>query len=756
MAISIRSQTRQLPLAQMRAAFVPGSVNVEKRTVELIWTTGAKVLRNSWFDGPFYEELSLDPKHVRMGRLNNGAPLLMDHDGSIRSVVGVVESATLLKSEGRAVVRFPPPGVKPEADQLFELARAGIVQNISVGYRTYKFEKIKGGEGETPTFRATDWEPYELSAVAMGADDGAGFRSADKSTHECVFVTDTRFASDVQESVKQLKAAIALHEKHMDGTAPTTGAAGAKSQQKMMDQMKTALSALDDDEESSGKMSFDQKAHGVTPEESRTMEETEIEKAARLKREAEAKAEQQRKTAEEAALQARGEQAAAEERERITGIQHAVRTVKLGAEVADKMIADKTSLAEARKIVLEKAAEQSDKDAPNSHHRAATVTDDAKDKFHRGVSAWLFERSGNSKVQEAKAKKLKGFVDLELDPGEFRGMSLVDVARECLELKGVSTRGIRDRFKLVEMAIAHRASPGYTSTGDFAVLFENVMYKQMRAAYDLAAQTWRRWIKTDKVQDFRAANRYLAGSFGTLPKVGESEEYKNVPIPDGAKVQISTEKRGAIISISREAIINDDMGALANLSAQFGDGAAESVEEQAYLLLAQNAGKGPTMSDGQPFFHAVNRGNVGTQAALSAASLGADKVLMRKQKDISGNRYLSLVPRILLIPIVLEDAAKILNTDAFDPAQTGQKSNSARGMFGDIVSSPRLDAVSATRRYLFTEGKEAFVCVFLESSGEGPTLESHEDFRRDGMSWKARMEFKVQAYDPKHAVVNDG
>lgn len=49
----------------------------------------------------------------------------------------------------------------------------------------------------------------------------------------------------VDAARKWLKAAIVLHEKHMSGRAPTTGPEGEKSQQQMMDQMMSALAALD-------------------------------------------------------------------------------------------------------------------------------------------------------------------------------------------------------------------------------------------------------------------------------------------------------------------------------------------------------------------------------------------------------------------------------------------------------------------------------------------------------------------------------
>src|SRR5690606_15111568 len=99
-----------------------------------------------------------------------------------------------------------------------------------------------------------------------------------------------------------------------------------------------------------------------------------------------------------------------------------------------------------------------------------------------------------------------------------------------------------------------------------------------------------------------------------------------------------------------EVIINDDMGALANLASEFGRAAARTIENAVYALLAENAGLGPTMSDAQPFFHA-NRANVNaTGSALTVAGLDADRVVMRAQLDPSGKDYLSLSPAVLVIP----------------------------------------------------------------------------------------------------------
>lgn len=201
------SLTRQMPRLELRAAFEPSTIDAEKRTVELVWTTGARVMRGFW--DPYWEELSLDPKHVRMDRLRNGAPLLDSHNAdSISSVIGVVESADLQKTRGVATVRFDRG---PAGEDVFRKVADGIVRNVSVGYQVHRLEKVEDSKGKIPVYRATDWEPAELSMVPVGADAGAGTR-ASSTTNPCEFIQEramegneetpvTRSADELEESV---------------------------------------------------------------------------------------------------------------------------------------------------------------------------------------------------------------------------------------------------------------------------------------------------------------------------------------------------------------------------------------------------------------------------------------------------------------------------------------------------------------------------------------------------------------------------
>jgi len=147
------------------------AIDEEARTVGLSFSSDAPVER---FFG--MEVLDHSPKSVDLGRLNDGAPLLMDHDTSDQ--IGRVESATVDGKRGLAVVRFSK---SPRAQEIFTDVMDGIRQNISVGYRINKMEIDESrSTDDLDTYVATDWQPYEVSVVSIPADNSIGIaRSAD-------------------------------------------------------------------------------------------------------------------------------------------------------------------------------------------------------------------------------------------------------------------------------------------------------------------------------------------------------------------------------------------------------------------------------------------------------------------------------------------------------------------------------------------------------------------------------------------------
>ncbi len=691
--------TKKVPLLDFRAMVKEDSVNVEKRTIELIFSTGASVKRGGgWFSDPFNEELSLDPKHVKLDRLRSGGPLLNSHSNwDLSSILGVVERADVNGKEGTATVRFPKAEDDPEADKIFRKVVDKIIRNVSVGYKVNTYQEVGDSKsalrkGELPTYRAIDWEPMEISLVPIPADyksqvraDGSVDENSPKNLRmfECEFIR-----SDDSEEQPEVIPSDDGGITGAENTEPETATRGAQ----------------------------------MTPEELKKMKE-------------------------EAAAKAR-----AEEQTRANEIMHSVTEAGLDLSFARSLIdGNKTVEAARGEIIAEmskrsKAATETNP-AVNAAAMNVAVTEDSADKWRDGASQWLIQRSGG-KVSEA----VSSFTGKKIDGAEFRGMSLMDIARESLERAGVKTRGM-DKMDMVGKALTHRS--GYNTTSDFGVLLETSLHKILLAAYATTPDTWQRFAAKGSVSDFRAHSRYRQGSFGALDVVPEHGEFKNKQIPDGSKESITATTKGNIIGLTRQAIINDDMGAFNSLSMRLGRAAKLSVEIDVYALLKLNAGLGPVMSDTKTLFHA-DHNNIGTGAALGVAGLDADRVVLASQTDPSGNEILDLRAGVLVLPIGLGGAARIYNESQFD-AEVSSKfmvPNKVRGLFKDIVDSPRL---TGTRRYMFADPSVAptLEVAFLDGQ-ETPFLESKDGFRIDGVEWKVRLDYGVAAVDYRGAVTNAG
>ncbi len=405
----------------------------------------------------------------------------------------------------------------------------------------------------------------------------------------------------------------------------------------------------------------------------------------------------------------------------------------------DEVLADTSLTVEqaSARLLAEIGKNNAPANPQNAFARVQTVSDET-DKQREAVVSAMLARAGVA--QDAKARAA-------LASNPFRGHKLLDVARASLARTGRSTDGMT-QMDIVAAAFTQGGS-------DFPVLLENTMHKALLAAYATAALTWNRFCAVGSVSDFRAHNRYRLGSFGNLDSINELGEYINKSIPDGEKASIQAGTKGNIINISRQAVINDDLGAFVGLSDMLGRAAARTIEADVYALLALNGGLGPVMADGKTLFHA-DHGNVGTGAAISVASIDADRVLMAGQKDISGNDYLDLRPSVLLVPTGLGGTARVINGAQYDPdtANKMQRPNMVAGLYADIVDTPRL---SGTRRYSFADATVAPVLevAFLDGNQQ-PFLEVKDGFDVDGARYKVRLDYGVGAVDFRGAVTNAG
>lgn len=374
--------------------------------------------------------------------------------------------------------------------------------------------------------------------------------------------------------------------------------------------------------------------------------------------------------------------------------------------------------------------------APVAGGRVITVADETDKRRDGMVAAMLLRANVADKSAQASA-----------GANPYRGRTLLALAEASLQAAGLRTEGMNSR-ELVAASFTQSAS-------DFPVLLENIMNKTLLASYATQALTWSRFCKRGTVSDFRAHNRYRVGSLGNLQVKNELGEYKNVAIPDGEKSSISAQTKGFILNISREAIINDDLGALTDQASAAGRAAARTVEVDVYALLASNAGLGPVLADGKTLFHA-DHNNIATGAAMTVDVLDAMRVLMASQKDVTGNDFLDLRPEVLLVPIGMGGSARVLIGAEYDTSVSNkfQVPNKVRGLVRDIVDTPRM---SGTRFHLLASPAEsaAIEVAFLDGQSE-PYLETAQAFDTDGGRLKVRMDYGVAGHDYRGAVTNAG
>lgn len=448
----------------------------------------------------------------------------------------------------------------------------------------------------------------------------------------------------------------------------------------------------------------------------------------------------ERKKSENDAQQQQAEaakKAAENERARTKSITSLCRTHNLSADFIDKLVEDGTSIEDARTKILDELA----KNDPKFRSNVTVTGKDEQEKQREGKIASLVIRS--AQVSEKEITK----EEREL-ASAYRGMSLMDLAKLSLEAAGEQTRG------LDKMDIAKRSITNHTS--DFPVLLEGVNRRVLLAAYRTTPDTWRQFCAIGSVGDFREYKRLRWGSLTRLDALGENSEYKNKKINDAEFEKISAGTFGNTINISRQMIINDDLGAFTRLTAMLGRAAARSIEIDVYSLLAQNSGAGPTMQDGKALFHVDHKNLVSSGGAPGVSQFDSMRQLMALQTDTDNNDYLDIRPSIWLGPISLDGTAKVVNGSIYDPDASNklQKPNMVNGMFENIVGTPRLTGAGY---YAFADPslEPVFEVAFLDGN-QNPYLESEMPFDIDGVRWKVRLDYGTGAVGWRGAVKNPG
>lgn len=436
-------------------------------------------------------------------------------------------------------------------------------------------------------------------------------------------------------------------------------------------------------------------------------------------------------------VQAIARAAVKKENERQTGIRAAFATADKYLDddapaMLEKCLGDMDcDKAAANQVILDAMGKQAP--APVGSH--AIVIADEKDRFAAGVALALSSRAGTLSAND-KAKDRAN---------NFRGYTLLELARAALTMNGVNT-GNMSKMQLVGNAFTH-------TSGDFSSLLANVAEKSMLKGYDEAEETFQLWTARGEASDFKAIKRVDLNSFPSLSKVAEGAEYNYGTIGDrGETIQLAT--YGKMFSITRQAIINDDLSAFTRIPQKMGRAAIRTVGDLVYAILTSN----PAMSDGTALFHA-NHKNLLTAAAIATAAIDNMRVKMATQKDAGDNAHaLNIRLAQLIVPMALQGTANVVRDSEFDVSGNNDKTipNSVRGTF-DVIADARLDASSAISWYgSANSGMHDTIEVSYLDGQDTPYLESKDGWNVDGVEMKVRIDAAVSPLDFRTMAKNPG
>ncbi|MCM5528960.1 Mu-like prophage major head subunit gpT family protein [Parasegetibacter sp. NRK P23] len=683
--MSLQQRVSQgLPKMQGRGLFQPSTYNEADNTIEVVFATETPVKRSKWGES-FIEILDCSKRSVQLQRLNQGGPVVDSHNTwSMDSQFAVVERAWVDEStrECRALIRFS----KTEGDkEKVEKIKDGIIRNVSVGYIIHEAEVTDGEENKLPELRATDWEPHEISFLPMQADMNSGTRAAEENVNE-IKITNVK-ASKMSET----KAALTAERKRSAEIFKACRAADLSDEY--------AQELLD------GEMSIEECRAAILAKKSDTLP---------------------------ANTKEVGEKAVKEERTRISEIHKAVRTLGLPVEFGEKLVEDGVSLDNARAAIIDEKA-KSNTAAPSLHTGFKPGEDEA-DKKARGMVANLLIRSGFEDTERVKAG----------DPGEFRGMSLIDTAKECLILAGHSVRGMSHMEIASEALKMHSRGAGGQSSADFPNILANVMNKSLRADYQLQEKSFVPWTRKTPATDFREMLRSQLNDF-KLSQVKEGGEYSYATVGDsGEKYKVG--KFGKIINIDWEAVMNDDLNAFSRLPQKAAAAVAQMQADGIYGILTASH----LMSDSAELFVAGHGNLTSSGTAISVASLGVGRELMRKQTAPGGSN-LNIAPKYLIVGPENE-ALALQYTSANYVSAKSSDINVWAGMLTAIVDA----RITGKQWFLAADPRSIDTIEYATIDGEELYTESKYSFEKDAFQYKIRSVFGAKAIDWRGLYKNAG
>ncbi|MGV0960117.1 MAG: prohead protease/major capsid protein fusion protein [Limnohabitans sp.] len=706
--MAVRNVRREAPPDTAQRA-EGDAVQAPAARFEIVFTTGAPVKRYDWNNGRYFlEQLEVSDAAVDLSRLERGAPLLNTHMAwSLEDQLGVCDQPEIRDGQGVCQSLLSRrDSVKGVVQDLED----SVIRNVSVGYARNAIEMVAPSEDSGMwVYRVTRWTPMEVSLVPIPADmdsqvvrsEGGHFKTPDGRelrAFPCEVTEVTTRSEPGSATTQQLAAAVPA-----TASPSTTAVATAETRN---------LSTTGATMPQANKPAGDNPATSTVDAEA----------------------------ARQAGMQA--------ERTRAADIRTAVQAVRstFGADadaLATRLIDAGVTVDVARAQIIDALAERSQASAVRGAANVQIVRDET-DALRTRMSDALVLRVTPGATDHGGIK-----IDAE-GARNFRGMDLMDMARRSIAAAGGNADGLTRReiaMAALNLDADSRRAAGMMSTSDLPNILSSTVNRSLRAAYEQAPRTFTGWARQSTNKDFREKSLLQLSGMSQFSKINEGGEYKLATFSDTAE-KYSLSKYGAIIAITWEALINDDLSAFSRIPMMIAEEAAALEGDLVYAALLGN----PAMADGVTLFHANHKNLAGNSGAISDVTLGAGRAAMRKQTGANG-RVLNLAPEILIVGPDKEAEALKYTSSNFVAA----KSVDINPAFNTSLSVVVDNRVTGNQWYLASTPARVDTVEYAYLEGEnGLFTTRREGFEVDGVEIKARHVFAAKAIDHRGLYRNPG
>jgi len=393
-------------------------------------------------------------------------------------------------------------------------------------------------------------------------------------------------------------------------------------------------------------------------------------------------------------------------------------------DLARRALAGDASPTRTRETIIQ-TLEERQMETPTQPHVATPLRgDDPLDAFREAATEALVSRMNGAEPQTQAGR-------------DARGMSLMDIATECLRQRGE---------KITAIGKSEIATRAFHTTSDFPTLLKDSGNRVLADQYRHRRTPLMQVAREVDAPDFREFTRLQFGDSPALLKVNEHGEFTRGTL-DSTSEKLKVDTYGRVLSFTRQAIINDDLGAITDFVTGMAGMVAALEADLLGALLTANGGAGVTMSDGTPIFDASHSNEAGA-SAITTDGLSAARQLLREQTAVQSDTPLNLAPATIVVGTPQETAAQQV-VATVTPTQPTQV-NPFAGQLG-VVTEPRLNAAGSW--WLFAQPSQAGVIALVRLNGQtAPALDSRDGFDVDGVEFRVRHDVGAGVLDHRGAV----